>query len=213
MGAGTIVLGYVLGSLPGGLIVGKLLRVDPRSVGTGNPGAANVYRKFGRGWGILTGCWDALKGILPVWVAKALGVGPWWAAAAATAAVAGHNWPLFFHFQGGKGGATTLGAGLALDPPAFAIAFSVFLVVFIILALTPASPMKVVLGLGAFAVAFLALEALKGGSALLFAAGAPTLMIAANHRTVRRLFAAARRRLRDRLEACPMDGREENGQS
>jgi glycerol-3-phosphate acyltransferase PlsY len=199
LGAGAIVLGYVFGSISGGLVVGRLLGVDPRSVGSGNPGAANVYRRLGRGWGILTGCWDAFKGVLAIWLARGvLGLGAWWAAAAAVAAVAGHNWPLFFHFRGGKGGATTLGAALALDPPAFAIAFSVFLVAFIVLAFTPASPMKVVSGLGAFAAAFLVLEALKGGSALLFAAAAPTLMLAAHHQTVRGLFAAARRRLQGR---------------
>lgn len=194
---GALVLGYLVGSIPGALIVGKLRGVDPRTVGTGNPGAANVYRKLGRGWGILVGLWDAVKGILPVWIARVLGLGAWWAAAAAAAAVAGHNWPLFFHFRGGKGGATTLGAGLALDPPAFAIAFSVLVVVFIIIARTPAAPMKVVSGLGAFAAAFLVVEALKGGAVLLFAAAAPTMMLAAHHRNIRRLLAAAYQRLMD----------------
>ena len=197
LGVGTVVLGYLLGSLPGAFIVGRLRGVNPRMVGTGNPGAANVYRKLGRGWGILVGCWDAVKGILPVWIARALGGGPWWAAAAAAAAVAGHNWPLFFHFRGGKGVATTLGAALALDPPAFAIAFSVFAGVFILLALTPAAPLKVPWGAGAFSAAFLILEALKGGSALLFAVAAPTLMIAAQHRNIRRLLAVAYQRLMD----------------
>ncbi|HOD73592.1 MAG TPA: glycerol-3-phosphate acyltransferase [Candidatus Bipolaricaulis anaerobius] len=200
LGVGAVVLGYLLGSLPGALIVGKLRGVNPRTVGTGNPGAANVYRKLGRGWGILVGCWDAVKGILPVWIARALGIGPWWAAAAAAAAVAGHNWPLFFHFRGGKGVATTLGAALALDPLAFAIAFSAFAGVFILLALTPAAPLKVPWGAGAFSVAFLILEALTGGSALLFAVAAPTLMIAAQRHAIRRSFAAVRQRRRERRE-------------
>jgi glycerol-3-phosphate acyltransferase PlsY len=93
---------------------------DPRSYGSGNPGATNVLRSGHRGAAVLTLALDALKGYLPVLAVLLLGprfgLGEGTAALAALAAFVGHVWPVFFHFRGGKGVATAAGALLALNP-------------------------------------------------------------------------------------------------
>lgn len=130
----TIGIGYVCGSLPWGLWIGRLARgVDIRTVGSGNLGATNVYRTLGPGLGILTLLLDIAKGALPVWVLPQSGLaaafpgGPEWCRlAAALAAVAGHVWTFLGGFKGGKGVATTVGVLLALAPAAFGVFAAVF---------------------------------------------------------------------------------------
>ncbi|QYJ15272.1 Glycerol-3-phosphate acyltransferase [Rubrobacter xylanophilus DSM 9941] len=111
-----ILLGYVLGSVPTGILVGRACGVDVRKVGSGNIGTANVMRAAGKGAAALTMLGDMLKGIIPVVAARALGEGPWVLAAVALAAVAGHCWPVFLRFRGGKGVATGAGTSIALVP-------------------------------------------------------------------------------------------------
>lgn len=135
--AATLLVGYVSGSLPFGLWLGRWLRgVDVRTIGSGNLGATNVYRSLGPGIGIATLLLDIAKGALPVWLLPrtALGAafpgGPEWCAlAAAFAAVAGHVWTFLAGFRGGKGVATSAGVLLALSPPSFGVFVAVFLVV------------------------------------------------------------------------------------
>jgi glycerol-3-phosphate acyltransferase PlsY len=98
------------------LLVGRRFGVDVRSAGSGNIGAANVARVVGWGAGFATLFGDALKGALPVWLARSLGLGGAVACAAGIAAVAGHLFPLFARFRGGKGVATTFGVVLVLAP-------------------------------------------------------------------------------------------------
>jgi glycerol-3-phosphate acyltransferase PlsY len=104
-----------------------------RDTGSGGTGATNVTRRAGRKAGLLTLALDALKGALAVVLARALlaedfGVN-WWVAASALAAVAGHCFPVWLAFRGGKGVATGLGVFLALAPAAVVCALPVFLVV------------------------------------------------------------------------------------
>ena len=117
---GVAVLAYLLGSLSFAVIVSKAMRLDdPRSYGSGNPGATNVLRSGNKVAAILTLLLDALKGVVAVLLARALaprfGFDATIIALAGVAAFLGHLYPIFFRFQGGKGVATAAGVLLALD--------------------------------------------------------------------------------------------------
>ena len=102
--------GYLFGSVSTAIIVCKLMGLpDPRTQGSGNPGATNVARLGGKKAALYTLAGDMLKGLLPVLLAHALHADPTILAATALAAFLGHLYPLFFGFQGGKGVATALG--------------------------------------------------------------------------------------------------------
>ena len=105
-----VVLGYLLGSLPFAVIVSKAFGIaDPRTFGSGNPGATNVLRSGNKLAALLTLLGDALKGWLAMWLASRLGADALGIAAAGIAAFLGHVFPLFLKFKGGKGVATALG--------------------------------------------------------------------------------------------------------
>jgi glycerol-3-phosphate acyltransferase PlsY len=117
----AVVLAYLVGSLSFAVIVSRAMGLaDPRSYGSGNPGATNVLRSGNKAAAILTLALDALKGYLPVWVALYFaprhGFHEGTIGLVGLAAFAGHLWPLFFKFQGGKGVATAAGALLAMNP-------------------------------------------------------------------------------------------------
>jgi len=110
-----IAAGYLLGSLSSAIITCRLLGLpDPRSQGSGNPGATNVLRIGGKKAAAATLIGDMLKGLIPVLVAKLLGADIAIQAAVAVAAFLGHLYPLFFGFKGGKGVATAIGVLLGL---------------------------------------------------------------------------------------------------
>lgn len=128
-----VAFAYLLGSVPCGWVVMKAYRnLDVRKLGSGNIGAANVFRAGGPGAFAFTVALDGLKGFIPVMLGIGLGLGDQEIALAAIgfAAVAGHTWPLYLGFRGGKGVATTGGVMLALAPVALVLALlSWFLVV------------------------------------------------------------------------------------
>jgi glycerol-3-phosphate acyltransferase PlsY len=112
---------YLVGSLSFAVIISRLMGLaDPRSYGSGNPGATNVLRSGNKAAALLTLAFDVLKGYLPVMVAllwqERLGLGPFAIALVGLAAFLGHLWPVYFRFQGGKGVATAAGVLLALNP-------------------------------------------------------------------------------------------------
>lgn len=119
---GLATLAYLLGSIPTGLFIARLLGgPDPRHAGSGNLGAANLYRLLGRKAGLLTGLGDIAKGALPVFLAgwRLTALGTWQESAVALvggAAVLGHVFPLYLGFRGGKGVATSFGVVLAVVP-------------------------------------------------------------------------------------------------
>ncbi len=105
-----VLLAYLLGSLPFAVIVSKLYGLDdPRSHGSGNPGATNVLRTGSKSAALLTLFGDAAKGWLAVWLAGRLGGNTLAIAMAGVAAFLGHVFPVFLRFRGGKGVATALG--------------------------------------------------------------------------------------------------------
>jgi len=115
--AAGAVIGYLIGSLSFAVIISRLFGLaDPRTYGSGNPGATNVLRSGSKGAAILTLLFDALKAYVPVIVAQRLGADALTTMLIGLGAFLGHLWPVFFRFEGGKGVATAAGALLAYDP-------------------------------------------------------------------------------------------------
>jgi acyl phosphate:glycerol-3-phosphate acyltransferase len=132
---GLLILGaYLLGAIPFGFLVAGARGVDIRKVGSGNIGATNVGRVLGKKWGFLVFGLDLLKGLAPTLTARLLHHGegmefiPLTVALTGLAAIAGHNWPVYLRFKGGKGVATSAGVFLALFWQGTLIALGVWLV-------------------------------------------------------------------------------------
>ncbi len=122
-----VAFAYLLGSVPTGVVVARLLgATDPRAAGSGNIGATNVGRTLGRKWGAVTMLGDALKGLVPTAWAVAVLHSPWAIAPVALAAFLGHLYPIYLRFQGGKGIATALGVFLVLAPGPLLVAAALF---------------------------------------------------------------------------------------
>ena len=107
---------YLLGSVPFAQVLGRLKGIDLRVAGTGNVGAGNLTKVAGMGWGLAAGLLDGLKGLIPVLIAKEMGLGLGTAGLAGLAAVIGHNWSIFIRGRSGRGLATSVGVIAALDP-------------------------------------------------------------------------------------------------
>jgi glycerol-3-phosphate acyltransferase PlsY len=119
--------GYLLGSIPTGLLLTKLFsKIDPRQLGSKNIGATNVFRTAGRTLGILTLVGDLLKGVIPILLAIHWGVPDLWILIAGLSPFLGHIYPIFLGFKGGKGVATALGIYLVISPIAVVIEFFIF---------------------------------------------------------------------------------------
>jgi glycerol-3-phosphate acyltransferase PlsY len=117
LAAAAALLGYLIGSLSFAVIVSQLFGLnDPRTYGSGNPGATNVLRSGNKKAAILTLLLDALKAYVPVLVARQMGMDDTVVTAVGLGAFLGHLWPVFFKFEGGKGVATAAGALLGFDP-------------------------------------------------------------------------------------------------
>ncbi|MFG0233202.1 glycerol-3-phosphate 1-O-acyltransferase PlsY [Achromobacter sp. 413638] len=117
--AALVLLAYLIGSVPFAVVVSKLMGLqDPRSYGSGNPGATNVLRTGNKTAAALTLLGDAAKGWFAVWLAEQLapGITPVALACVVVAAFLGHLYPIFLGFKGGKGVATALGVLVAIQP-------------------------------------------------------------------------------------------------
>ena len=137
----SVVLAYLIGSIPVAYIFGRVLKnLDIREHGSGNMGATNAFRVLGKGPGSIVLILDIIKGIIPVtFLANAFGLGDALSLVIiSVAAVAGHNWTIFLGFKGGKGMATSLGVliGMAIQLPGLRIVLGLatltWLVLFII---------------------------------------------------------------------------------
>ena len=131
----SLLLAYLLGSLSGSLLVGRVRGVDIRAQGSGNAGGTNAFRTQGWKFALLVVAIDIGKGALAAWLGFALHdagapVGALAQALACTlAATAGHTWPLFFGFRGGKGAATLVGGLLVAWPACVPVLFVIWLLV------------------------------------------------------------------------------------
>ncbi|MGA6974303.1 MAG: glycerol-3-phosphate 1-O-acyltransferase PlsY [Candidatus Binatus sp.] len=124
-----IIGAYLVGSIPTGVIVGRMRGFDPRAVGSGNIGATNVARAGGISAALITFVGDLLKGAIPVIVARGAGYPPTIIAWTGLAAFIGAICSVFLGFHGGKGIAAALGVWLVISPTAILIALAVFAVV------------------------------------------------------------------------------------
>jgi glycerol-3-phosphate acyltransferase PlsY len=139
--AGLGLAAYLLGAIPCGYLVGRARGVDIRTLGSGNIGATNVFRCIGKGWGIFTFVLDALKGFLPAFLFSKLlvlaGVAPegTWTSLPAIVymvlAIAGHNWPVYLGFKGGKGVATSAGGLMGVAPGAAGVGLAAWALLFV----------------------------------------------------------------------------------
>ena len=121
----AILAGYALGSTPFSYLLSRLRGVNPHTVGTGNPGAANLFRQVSRPLGVLAAVLDGAKGALAVLVGGWLGLPEWGTLLPGAAAVAGHWHPLPLRFHGGAGLATAIGVCIGALPIAAAIGLAV----------------------------------------------------------------------------------------
>ena len=133
-----IAAAYLLGAIPIGLLLCRLKGVDIRTVGSGNIGATNVFRSVSKPLGILTFVGDALKGFVPAYYFPILGKcilgcaqGQEIGILCGVAAIAGHNWPVYLKFKGGKGISTSAGVLLGIAPAAVGLGFASWIVLFV----------------------------------------------------------------------------------
>ncbi len=137
----TVLIAYLLGSIPTGFLVARARGIDIRTVGSGNIGATNVFRILGKPAGILVLLADAAKGWLAVFIVARLISGwsypdagqpasEWFRLCAGIAAILGHNYSCWLHFKGGKGIATSAGVLVALVPLPLLIILTIWILVF-----------------------------------------------------------------------------------
>jgi len=128
-----VLLGYLIGAIPFGLLFGRCLGIDVRGAGSGNIGATNVNRLLGKKLGLLTLLADAGKAVLPMILAamilRGLPRADMWVALVGGAAFVGHIYPIYLRFKGGKGVATALGVFFYIQPVVVLICVVVFVIV------------------------------------------------------------------------------------
>ena len=126
-----LAIGYLLGSTPSGYLAGQWLKgIDLRDCGSGSTGATNVLRNVGKGPALVVFLVDVAKGALAVLLAKTFGLSDWLQVLAGLAALAGHIWPVWLGFKGGKAVATGFGMFLGLAWPVGLASFGMFMAVF-----------------------------------------------------------------------------------
>jgi glycerol-3-phosphate acyltransferase PlsY len=200
-------MGYLLGAIPFGLIIGRVARgIDIREYGSHRTGATNALRTLGARAAAFVFVLDVAKGVAAVLLARTLfGSDPlveWAAAAAGLAAVVGHNWSVFIGFTGGRGVATSTGALGALAPLALLVLAPVVVLViwrsrFVSLGSITGSL------LSPFAVAAFALADLAPLPAIAYAAAAGLLVTAAHSDNIARLRAGTERRIGQKEPTVP----------
>ncbi len=179
-----LIASYLIGSIPTGVIVGRLSGFDPRTVGSGNIGMSNVARAGGAKPAAITFVGDMLKGLVPVMAARLAGFGARGVAAVALAAFVGAICSVFLRFSGGKGLACGFGIWLAISPLAVAIALLVFLGVFAVWRIMSLSSMA-----AAIALVPIVAATVSGRSYLALALAMAVLVLWRHHENINRLIA------------------------
>lgn len=182
---------YLLGSVSTGIAVSRLFGLpDPRTFGSGNLGATNVLRTGRKGAAALTLAGDVLKGLVPVMIARILGLEDGWIAAVALAAFVGHLYPVWHGFKGGKGVATSLGVLLGLHWVAGLGALMIWLLVVAVSRISSLSAL-----VAAFAAPLFVWWATRS-MPLAAAAGGMTVLVWWRHRSnIRNLIAGTESRI------------------
>lgn len=188
-------IGYFVGAIPNGVIVGRLVTgEDIREYGSGKMGATNVIRTAGTRWGLLVMALDAVKGGLPVLVARALTDDPWGMAIAGGAVLVGHVWPVYVGFRGGRGVASYAGAVLAMHPAAAAPLIPVGAAILGVTRIMSVMSISVAAITGALFIALAAVGLAEWPHAA-FAAGGGAAIIALHRDNIARLLAGTEPKL------------------
>jgi len=131
LGILSIIIGYLLGSIPTAYIVSRMRKgIDIRNVGSGNMGGANVMREIGTHEGVFVGLIDISKGAVAILIAQTLNISELWVFGTGFAALVGHNFPVFARFKGGRGSATIIGIFLVLAPKSILVTLAVVAIPF-----------------------------------------------------------------------------------
>lgn len=150
-----VIISYLLGNITTSMVISKIWgNIDIRKCGSGNPGSTNVLRTLGVKAALLTFIGDALKGVLAVWIGTKFG-GENTALICGIAVVIGHNWPVIFGFKGGKGIATTIGVGLAIN---YTVALICILLGILTIIKTKYVSLGSIIGIAALPILFLFLD-------------------------------------------------------
>jgi glycerol-3-phosphate acyltransferase PlsY len=201
---------YLIGAIPFGLLAARLKGVDIRAVGSGNIGATNVFRAVSKPLGLFVFFLDALKGFGPAFVFPALvapagsdlpgGPGGAWALAFGAAAIAGHNWPVFLRFRGGKGVATSAGVLLAVAPLAVLIGLAAWILLLLLTGYVAIASMGAGVAIAIYSWLVYAARGLLLPAAFTLLA----LLVAYTHRSnIQRLRAGTEHRFRFRRRVQP----------
>jgi acyl phosphate:glycerol-3-phosphate acyltransferase len=195
----AIVAGYLLGSMPWGYWLPRLfLRLDIRTMGSGNPGATNVWRVLGFRWGLTVALLDVAKGLAAALLGRWLG-GDLIGVLAGVAALAGHWRPLFLKWgKGGKMVATTGGVGLGLATFASLAAAGVWIVVFLVTRYASVASIVSAVTLPLFAILFGA-----SWSVVAFTVGAAIGIVLLHKSNISRLFRGTENRFELRRRRAP----------
>lgn len=186
-------LAYAGGAVPWGFVFGRLFKnVDLRRHGSGSTGATNTLRVLGWQFSIAVFVLDFVKGFIPVWLARQVGLHDWWIALIAVAAVAGHCWSPFLSFRGGKGMATGAGAAAAIIP----WVLLVFPLMVVIVLITRYVSLASIVGSSTVSVVvlFLAALAIVPWNESLAIVAITAIIIFQHHSNIRRLLAGKERR-------------------
>ena len=178
----SAVIGYLLGSANSSLIVGIFFGVDVRQHGSGNAGMTNVLRTIGKTAALLVLAGDVLKGVLSCLIGSYL-AGDIGLIIGGTAAVIGHNWPVYFGFRGGKGALTSIAVVFMMDWKIALIILGIFLIT---VAATRFVSLGSILGSAAFPIISIIFE--KSAVFIAFAAVIGILAIARHHSNIGRLL-------------------------
>ncbi len=177
-----VLISYLIGSFPTAYVICRLLKgIDIRSSGSGNVGATNVARVVGKGYGALTLLLDVLKGFLPVFICGLFCGG--YVVLSGAAVIAGHIWPVFLRFKGGKGVAAGIGVIIALN---YIAAIAVFVLFFIILCLTRFVSVGSIVSAAVLPVVMWYLD--EPLSVILFTAAAAVVAIYTHRENIKRLL-------------------------
>jgi glycerol-3-phosphate acyltransferase PlsY len=186
-----LALGYLLGSMPNGYLAGRWLKgIDLRQCGSGSTGATNVLRNVGKAPALVVFLLDVGKGALAVLLAKSFGLHDWVQVLAGLAALAGHIWPVWLGWKGGKAVATGLGMFLGLAWPVGLACFGLFMAVISISRIVSLSSVVAAIGLPVLMV-------LAGASgASISVSVVASVMVLWRHRSnIERLFAGTEPRI------------------
>jgi glycerol-3-phosphate acyltransferase PlsY len=133
LAVGIVVASYFIGGIPWGVVVARLVGgPDPRTLGSGRTGGANVLRALGPKWALASGLLDMLKGTAAVLLARLLGAGPWVEVLAAAAAIVGHSRSPYLRLKGGRGVSVGYGALLVIHPIIAAATIPLFLGIIVV---------------------------------------------------------------------------------